>query len=298
MPVADPVSQAERAGVASSTDGIIYSYSGSAYVAEGLQSARSSLKHNALPHVLFSSEDAPSVDGVAIKRFQASTEPFADKIANMRRSPFYRTIFLDSDTFVTAEIGHVLRLLDHYDIAVAYAPYRPLSDPEVPAAFYEFNTGVVAWQASDRVRVFLRAWEETYRAWLKREPFPGASQATRGGRADQPAFRRCAWQHDLRLFVLPSEYNLRLGFPATVSELVRVIHGRHDNYQALAAQINDEHRLRTWPPPPPPGLRRKILRRAGLAFGRCRRLPSRRRRPECSGSSPHSPAGLPLGPPS
>lgn len=248
----------------------MFSCTGESYIAEALTSARSSLRHNRLPHLLFTSADAESEPGLSIARFEPSENPYADKIANMRRSPFERTIYLDSDTFVVEEIAHLLRLLDRYDIAVAYAPaYRGLQDPEVPTAFYEFNTGVVAWRASERMAAFLRSWHETYLRWLSEEgeePFPGARKASRGGRADQPAFRRCAWEHDLRLFVLAPEYNFRIDYPATVVERVRVIHGRHEDYEALAAAINYRDSLRMWPRPT--GLAEKALVRARRAVRR------------------------------
>ncbi|HTA05932.1 MAG TPA: hypothetical protein VK774_06190, partial [Solirubrobacteraceae bacterium] len=169
----------------------------------------------------------------------------------------------------------LLALLDNFEIAAAQASgYRGLADPEVPAAFYELNTGVLAWRAEERVEAFLRAWQETYEAWLRDEPFPGAGKASPrriarsqakgrtqslGGAADQPAFRRCAWQHELSLFVLAPEYNLRLGEPMAVVERVRVIHGRHSDYETLAERVNEPQGPRIWPKP-------RSLR------ARCRRL--------------------------
>jgi hypothetical protein len=229
--------------------GVVYSCSGDFYVAEALRSARSSLRYNRLPHLVFSSVDADEPENVSISRFEPSQNPFADKIANMRRSPFERTIYLDSDTYVVDQITDVLRLLDRYDMAIAFAPYRPLEDPEVPPPFYEFNTGVIAWRASDRMAAFMLSWEQTYLAWLTSEPFPGAGAATRGGRADQPAFRRCAWQHDVQLFVLAPEYNFRIDYPTAVRERVRVVHGRHDDYESLVARVNYKRGARTWPQP-------------------------------------------------
>lgn len=262
---------------AAAPEGVIYSCTGETYVAEALRSARSSLRHNAVPHLLFASAAVERVEGLSVARFEPSGNPYVDKIANMRRSPFERTLYLDTDTFVADEIAHVLRVLDHYDLAVAFAPaYRGLADPQVPQAFYEFNTGVLAWRASERVSAFLRSWEETYVAWLADEPFAGAGKASRSRRADQPAFRRCAWQHGLRLFVLAPEYNLRLGFPTTVVERVRVIHGEHPDYEALAAQLNSRRLPRTWPPELP--LRAKIMRRLRKAPMLPR--PARAKRPE------------------
>ncbi len=240
--------------------GVIYSGTGDFYVAEAIRSARSSLAHNPVPHVLFADREQQVPDGLSITRFEPTGNPYADKIANMGRSPFERTLYLDTDTFVAGELVHVLDLLEHYDLAVAYAPaYRGLDDPGVPRAFFEFNTGVLAWRAGERTAAFIASWEQTYRAWLEDEPFPGAGKASRSRRADQPAFRRCAWEHGLSVFVLAPEYNFRLGYPTTVVEQVRVIHGDNPDPAALAARVNATHRARSWPPPLP--LRAKIARR-------------------------------------
>jgi hypothetical protein len=274
VPGRQPPPAEEPNGSAQAPQGIVYSCAGEKYIEEALCSARSSLRHNRLPHVLFTSADVEREQDMSIVRFEPSANAYADKIANMRRSPFERTIYLDTDTFVVDEIVHLLQLLDHFDLAVAHDPSRRGGgDREVPAAFCEFNTGVIAWRASDRIEAFMRAWEETYIAWLADEPFAGAARASArrrarlvpgrspswGGAADQPAFRRCAWEHDIRLFVLPPEYNLRLGEPSTLVDPVRVIHGRHSDYDSLALRINDTQGPRTWPRPA--SLRARLRRR-------------------------------------
>jgi Nucleotide-diphospho-sugar transferase len=254
--------------MADNRQGIVYSGTGEFYVAEALRSARSSLRHNQVPHVLFSDGETSGADGLTVTRFEPSGNPYVDKIANMRRSPFERTIYLDSDTYVVDEIVHVLALLDNYDLAVAFAPaYRGLDDPGVPKAFHEFNTGVLAWRANERTTTFMESWQRTYEAWLSEdELFPGARKASRSRRADQPAFRRCAWEHGLSVFVLSPEYNFRLGYPATVIDRVRVIHGDHPDPEALAARLNAQQKLRAWPPPLTLG--EKVRRRVMKALGR------------------------------
>lgn len=247
-------------GSAAAPQGVLYSATGEFYVTEAVRSARSSLRHNRVPHVLFADRDATGGDGLTIVPFEPSGNPYLDKIACMRRSPFERTLYLDSDTYVLEEIVHVLALLDRYDLAVAFAPaYRGLADPAVPQAFHEFNTGVLAWRRSERTEAFMAGWQETYSAWLVDEPFPGARAASRSGRADQPAFRRCAWEHGLAVFVLAPEYNFRPGYPATLVGHVRVIHGDHPDPAALAARLNAREQVRSWPLPLT--LREKIERR-------------------------------------
>jgi hypothetical protein len=183
--------------------------------------------------------------GLTIELFEPSDNPYVDKIANMRRSPFDRTIFLDADTFVIGNITHVLELLDPYDLAASHAPARRrYGDPEVPLAFCEFNTGVVAWRSNPRTAAFLESWQETYIAWRREPPFPLAGQALV---ADQPAFRHCAWVSRIRVMVLPPEYNYRPGTPGAVAGEVRVIHGRHDDYESMAAKLNKTPMPRSFP---------------------------------------------------
>lgn len=230
-------------------DGIVYSCTGELFVAEALASARTSLRHNPLPHLVFASpppEAEIDQDGLSIVPFETSGNPYADKIANMIRSPFERTIYLDSDTYVVDEIAHVLELMERYDIAAAFAPgYRGLADPDVPIAFYEFNTGVVAWRAGERATAFLTTWRDTYLAWTRDPAFPGAGPQK--GRADQPAFRRCAWETDARIAVLGNEYNYRTFLPGAVAGRVRVIHARRDDYEQVAAKLNAGSGARAFP---------------------------------------------------
>jgi hypothetical protein len=58
-----------------------------------VRSARSSLRHNALPHLLFASADVERLEGLTAARFEPSAIPYVDKITNMRRSQFERAIY-------------------------------------------------------------------------------------------------------------------------------------------------------------------------------------------------------------
>jgi len=232
--------------------GIVYSATGEQHVNEALVGARSSLRHNDVPHVLFASpvpeDEVPP--GLTVVPFEPepSGDWFLDAIANMRRSPFERTIFLDTDTYVVGEIVHMLRVLDQYDIAAAHeVGHRPFHDPEVPPIFHEFNTGVIAWRAGELTTMFLDSWHETRREWTRAEPFRHAATD------DQRPFRHCAWKHGLRLYVLAAEYNWRTVWPDTVVERIRVIHGRYHDYEGLAAQVNKDRGPRTFVPTARPG---------------------------------------------
>ena len=103
--------QRDAAGPVLGPAGVVYSATTERYVEEAIRSATSSLRHNDLPHMLFADAEPAPVPGLEVVLFEPSGNPYVDKIANMRRSPFERTIYLDTDTYVVDEIVHVLELL-------------------------------------------------------------------------------------------------------------------------------------------------------------------------------------------
>jgi hypothetical protein len=221
--------------------GILYSAVGDAYFAEALTSARSSLRFNRIPHLILTDAQRDVSDGgLSVRVAGSSGNPFADKIRAMIASPFEQTIFLDTDTYVLDDLSQVFSLLDRFDVVAAHAPgYRGLADPDVPSAFYELNTGVLGWRQTPATRALLTDWLATYERWSADPPFPGAGNDN-GLAGDQPAFRRCVWEHRLQLCVLGHEYNLRTQHCGQVVHPVRVIHGRHQDYERVAAIVNAE----------------------------------------------------------
>jgi hypothetical protein len=221
--------------------GIVYSVSGAGYLAEALLSARSSLRFNRVPHIVFSDLEhiPPSTDSglLSIRPYDPSGDPFADKIANIAASPFQRSIFLDSDTYVTGDLTHLLELLERFDMAAALAPgYRGRDDPEVPASFYELNVGVLAWRGGEATRGFFADWLDTYAQLTRERPFPTIEE--RYGGYEQPAFRRCAWRREIRICTLGPEYNYRPRRPGSAVERVHVIHGRYPDYNQVESVLN------------------------------------------------------------
>ncbi len=223
--------------------GILYSCSGERHVAEAMRSARSSLAHNRLPHVMFASPLPEQIPfGLEVRSFAPSGNPYLDKINHIRTSPFDRTIFLDSDTFVAGDIGHVFDLLDHHDLAAALAGAQaryPIRPDDISDAFYEFNTGVLAWRQTPRAAKFLNRWEERYR-----------EAPLNHGPADQIAFRQCAWDTEAKIAVLGPEYNCRITRPLAVVGPVYVLHGHRDDLEQLATRLNRRETARAFTPAP------------------------------------------------
>jgi Nucleotide-diphospho-sugar transferase len=182
--------------------------------------------------------DEPAPTGFDAVVALADTDGYRAKVLGMLASPFDRTLFLDADTYAAADVAELFHVLDTFDLAAAQAPNRvtlPLDD--VPDAFPELNTGVVAFRRNAAVKRFLHTWLEEYD---RLKPLRPPSQ-------DQPAFRRALYTAtDVRLTVLPTEFNVRFGMAGFYNQRVRILHGPgdEDDYRAVAALLNG--RVASW----------------------------------------------------
>jgi hypothetical protein len=211
-------------------EGVLYVVSGThtdRYLKAAARSIRSLRQVMPDVRVALAGQGADQVPG--IDRHVEVSEPdgFRAKIVAMRSTPFDKTLFLDVDTHVIGELASVFELLDTFDVAAAHAPGRinmPLDD--VPVAFPEFNTGVVAFRRDERVLEMLDSWKTEYDRLAPMRP---ATQ-------DQPSFRRAVYhQRGLRVATLPPEFNVRFGYTGVQSYEARVLHGWADapTYEAL-----------------------------------------------------------------
>ena len=160
------------------------------------------------------------------------TEPkfnFSDKVGPLLWTPFERTVFLDTDTWICEPVPELFSILDRHDIAMAHAPMRFTAASTVPATFPECNSGVIAYRMNDRTRSLFVFWEKLYR-----ERF-----ASTGVIDDQPSLRDALWQSDVSFAALPPEYNFRFIMPSFAGRgTVKILHGRHADHAALSAALN------------------------------------------------------------
>lgn len=177
-----------------------------------------------LPIALFADR---TVDGPFDRVIRCNErDGYRAKIVAAKASPFERTLLLDVDTYVLADLADLFRLLDQFDMALAHAPVRvstPLAD--VPSAFPEFNTGVIAFRNSNVVRTLLDGWLREYDHLIVDDP------PTR----DQPSFRRIAYRTPaLRIATLTPEYNQRFKMAGYFNQPVRLLHGWPDAWAGEA----------------------------------------------------------------
>ena len=215
-------------------DGVLYIACGRPYAEAAAESAQSVRAVSpGLPVALATDGRPPAGFDEAIRLDENDVK--RAKIVGMMASPFDRTLYLDVDTYAAGNVSEIFRLLDVFDLAAAHAPLRvPYPVDDVPDSFPELNTGVVAFRRGENVERFLHAWLREYEA---------------GGRPpkDQPSFRRALYSAtDIRISVLPPEFNLRFWMGGYYNHPVRILHGSGDAaiYQEIAALLNG--RVKNW----------------------------------------------------
>jgi hypothetical protein len=224
------------------TNGVIYVATGERHVAEALVSARSLKTHMPdLPVTLYTDRRLDRADADDVVAFAG--DGYLSRIPVLERSPYERTLFLDSDTYVSGDLAELFALLDEFDIALAHAPSRAIYEVEgIPESFPEFNAGVILYRRSDGVRTAFRDWADRFASfheqrdrgeirWLRPE-------GKRIHMHDQGALRAALYKSGLRIATLPPEYNCRFTEPGFVDGPVKILHGRGVDLAGVAAALN------------------------------------------------------------
>ena len=221
--------------------GFVYVATGAAYLPEALQSAATLRRqHPEIPICLIT--DCPPPELGPFTEIRRPASPVAHKPIDKLlayEAPYERVIFLDTDTHVVDDLSPVFRVLERFDLALLQDVNRGWNYelPDVPLAFSEFNTGVIAFRRSDAVAQFFRDWRANYlrlRAELNLVN-------------DQPSFRCTLFHSPLRVAPLPNEFHFLGDFPNSTLWKVRLIHGRGD-YARIERQVNEHLGLRAYVP--------------------------------------------------
>ena len=223
------------------SSGFAYVATGAAYLPEALHSAATLRRqHPEIPICLIT--DCPPAELGPFTEIHRPVGPVAHKPIDKLlayEAPYERIIFLDTDTHVVGDLSPVFRLLERFDLALLQDVNRGWNYelPDVPLAFSEFNTGVIAFRKSDGVAQFFRDWRANYQQL----------RAELNLISDQPSFRRTIFLSPLRVAPLPSEFHFLGDYPNATLWKVRLIHGRGD-YQRVEQQVNETLGLRAYVP--------------------------------------------------
>ena len=183
-------------------------------------------------------------DKVIIRAFKPSN--FIEAILYRVRylyelSPYKKTFFVDSDTYFFESAHCLFRLLDYYDVCLAQAP----SDVNIPhikgqimEGYTPYNMGILLFRKNAANKKLFSSWLKIYDE--KKNIYPTH---------DQPSFVEALLDAKSRVYTLSSLWNARLpayqSFPAST---IKIVHGRHDDYEKLRKIMNSVSVNRAWDP--------------------------------------------------
>lgn len=224
--------------------GVLYVATGRKYLEEAIQSAAS--LRSCMPEIhitIFTDEVDRAQD--YFSSIIPLRNPFysqRDKIGPLLNSPYDKTLFLDTDTYICNNCEDIYDLLDRFEIAAAHAPARYRSVvPDCPDSFPELNSGVLAFVKSEDVIAALRDWQRLYEEQVSDNP---------RNRSDQSSLRKALYLSKVKFCVLPPEYNYRVNLPGFVGGFsdVKIMHGRRKNPVQTAAWLNSNRKIRIFLP--------------------------------------------------
>jgi len=227
-------------------EGVILVASGEKYIKESKQAIFSIRKFNKNINIALFTDDNLDNDvffnkfNIKIIKMELNYN-YYDKIIAMRNSPFRKTLFLDTDTYVLDKLKPVFQFLDRFDLCVSHAPirkspkkaanwggYSNVETDIIPDKFPEFNTGVILYRKNKNINEFLNKWDHYF----------NESNKNHNIIPDQPSFRTAIYHSNVNFFVLPPEYNCRYIYPTYVSDKVKILHGRNPTPQRIKNKIN------------------------------------------------------------
>lgn len=181
--------------------GVLYVAAGKGFTEMALASAQSVKSHSSrLKTHLFT--DQANISSKWVDSVSHIENPHArSKIDYLSKSPFDNTLFLDADTRVVKDISELFQLLDRFEIAIAHAQKRnhfPTTQSwktQLPYAFPQMNSGVILYKKTEAT---LKLWQDWQKSYHKT-----------GFHKDQVTLRELLWTSDLKLYILPPEYNIR-----------------------------------------------------------------------------------------
>jgi hypothetical protein len=183
----------------------------------------------------------------------------------MRRAPYARCVFLDTDTTIVGDLTPLFAILTRYDVCgVQLAEGQDyVMDGGIPHAFPEMNGGMLGFRAGPPTEEFFTLWARYYEEFraLNRD---GLYHYANVG--DQKSLRAALWHSSVRHACVGGEFNF-IPFRADLVSLpVAVVHTRAKiDLAPLVIRLNARLGRRAYIPvldaivsndPPAPELRR------------------------------------------
>ena len=184
--------------------GYLYVANKPKFVKEAMISAQSVRQFSKLPIGLVCIEELATAEvydffDIVILKEELKKYIYLAKIIGMQNSPFEKTIFLDSDTFVCSNIDSLFELLPMADIATtqekSYHTTNHIKDIKFKNIIPEFNSGVILFMKNEIIKTVLSDWLTICIENNIKNDMPGLREAILKN------FK------DVRYFILPEEFN-------------------------------------------------------------------------------------------
>jgi hypothetical protein len=126
-----------------------------------------------------------------------------DRLLNWSKSPYDYTLALDTDTYILDDIQELFAVLEKFDLAICHGHNRVkrywrtildnISLDSIPYAFAPVQGGLFLYKKSDQVEKFL---QDLILLYKQKQVID-----------DQVSIRELIWQSNLRVYILPPEYD-------------------------------------------------------------------------------------------
>lgn len=231
--------------------GVFYVAAGQKYIDEACNSATSlkkinpSLKISLLSDREITQQDLFEQVILVDEKVTCRNEGLLFKVKHLYfSSPYKKTLFVDTDTYFTADCAKGFAILNYFDLALVPAPvdthYPRLSSGE-PIECKPLNTGVILFNKNAVNDSLFRLWLDTYAQKL--------SVDGKLKQSDQTSFTEALMHSQSRMYPLPPEWNARFCFINAFCEPVKILHGYSSNIESIAKSINSRpNQSRVWIP--------------------------------------------------
>lgn len=213
--------------------GILYIATGEDYIEEAKRSARQTRSVVDYPIAIISDRE---IECALFDKVLIDEEPqykYFDTVRNLSKSPFEKTLYIDTDVYILDAIDELFQLLEYFDLAAAIDPNEAALRLEniryfedLPESVPEYNCGVLLYD--ENTDMFFEKWEKEYS--------PKHYQ-------DQVSFRKAIAETDINFSSISPIYNCFLDWPMQITGEVKIVHdlsGRitDNNLNSVISRIN------------------------------------------------------------
>lgn len=218
--------------------GLLYLAKGKTFVAEAERSAQQTATVMPEYPITIVADREPNADCFDTVIIDKSSFEKRDKPRALQKTPYDRTIYLDTDTYLTDSIDGLFEILDAFAVGLrrdqgqGHVP----EGSQLPKSFPQFNSGVITYQSTKNVMEMFKDWEQRCRPT---DEF------------DQRSLRPALYHSEVRFTPLPNRYNCQYHWKNVVDGPVKVFHGpliereaKSIDLQEAISKLNSSHEVR------------------------------------------------------